>query len=84
MPPERYKTEGTVKVSKLHLQFFKTFEWLTIQVIYYFTLLRVHSAPLMDFVHSREQILGTGSPSILSGVRPDRHWVTLISRQATI
>jgi hypothetical protein len=36
-PHERYETEGIAKVLKLHLQFFKTSDCFTMQVIYYFT-----------------------------------------------
>jgi len=47
-PHERSKTEGIAKILQLHLQFFKTFDCSTMQVIYYFTqynnILRVHPA----------------------------------------
>lgn len=36
-PHESYNIEGTTKVLKLHLQFFKTSDCFTGQAIYYFT-----------------------------------------------
>lgn len=66
-PPEHYKTEGIAKVLKLHFKYLKIFDCFTMQVIYYFRrkIISLELTPPMDFVHSREQISGTGSPSVL-------------------
>jgi len=90
---ERYKTEGTAKVLKLHLQFFKTFDCFTMQVIYYFTqqnnIPRVHSSygfcPFSrtnsgNWISFPLQVKGWRD---INGVGPDRHRVILISGQAT-